>query len=141
MWCLQLSFSCSKLLWLFNVLCVSFWILGFFSISVKNAIGISTGILFVSVNHFFCISSMYVCLYVCMYFQREGKGRRKKGRETSICCLSQAHNLGPRHVPWLEIEPVAFWFAGQPSVHWATPVRAVSLLNTNFIFSFTETPN
>ena len=57
------------------------------------------------------------------------RGGRKKGRETSVCgCLSRAPNWGaglqPRHMPWLGIEPVTLWFAGQRSVHWATPARA-----------------
>ena len=61
-------------------------------------------------------------------FLDRGEGR-KKGRETSMCgCLSSAPYWGPgpqpRHVPWLEIEPVTFWLAGQCSIHWATPARA-----------------
>ena len=34
--------------------------------------------------------------------------------------------LGPqsRHVPWLGIELVTFWFAGCQSIHWATPAGA-----------------
>ena len=43
-----------------------------------------------------------------------GKGRRKRGRETSMCsCLSctpyGGHGPQPRHVPWLGIEPVTLW--------------------------------
>ena len=38
--------------------------------------------------------------------------------------LSWGPGLQPRHVPWLGIEPVTFWFAGQHSIHWATPTRA-----------------
>ena len=30
----------------------------------------------------------------------------------------------PRHVPWLGIQLVTLWFAGQHSIHWATPARA-----------------
>ena len=30
----------------------------------------------------------------------------------------------PRHLPWLGIELVTFWLAGQYSIHWATPARA-----------------
>ena len=60
---------------------------------------------------------------------REGKGGRKRGRETSMgSCLSCAlHHWGPgpqpRHVPWLEIEPGSLWFAVRHSAHWATPAR------------------
>ena len=43
-------------------------------------------------------------------------------------CLSHGPNRGPgpqpRHVPWLGIELVKFWFASQHSIHWATPARA-----------------
>ena len=59
----------------------------------------------------------------------EGKGGRKKGRETSMCgCFSHAPHwrpgLQPRHVSRLGIEPATLWFAGRHSVHWATPARA-----------------
>ena len=60
------------------------------------------------------ISSFFLkILFIC--FQREGKRRRKRGRETSICgCLSHTPYWGPglqpRHVPWLGIEPVTLWF-------------------------------
>ena len=30
----------------------------------------------------------------------------------------------PWHVPWLGIQPATLWFAGQRSMHWATPARA-----------------
>ena len=64
---------------------------------------------------------------------REGKGRRKTGKETSICgCLLHApywgRGLQPRHVPWLGIELVIVWFAGWHSIHWATPARAQIVL-------------
>ena len=42
------------------------------------------------------------------------------------CLLSVPHlgpGLQPRHVPWLAVEPVTLWFAGQCSVHWATAAR------------------
>ena len=46
-------------------------------------------------------------------FSERGKGRRKRGRETSLYgCLSHASHwtsgLQPRHVPWLGIEPATF---------------------------------
>ena len=46
--------------------------------------------------------------------------------------------LQPRPVPWLGIEPATLWFAGQCSVHWATPARAPFpyLRNTLFIQNF-----
>ena len=75
----------------------------------------------------------YFVKILFIYFYREGKGRRKRGRETSMCgCLSCAPYWGPgtqpRHVPWLGIEPVTLWFAGWHSVHWATPARAKVIL-------------
>ena len=65
---------------------------------------------------------------IFVYFFREGKGDRKKGRRTSMCgCFLNAprQELGPqpRHVPWLGIEPVTLWFAGWCSIHWATPAQ------------------
>ena len=53
---------------------------------------------------------------------------KKKERETTRCgCLSHAPYWGPgpqpRHVPWLGIEQATLWFAGQHSIHWATPSR------------------
>ena len=55
----------------------------------------------------------------------------KRGRETSMCdCLLYTPNWrpGPQpwNVPWLGIELTILWFAGQYSIHWATPGRAKS---------------
>ena len=55
---------------------------------------------------FFCLIFKNILF---IYFQREGKGRRKRGRETSMCgCLSCAPywgpGPGPKHVPWLGIK-------------------------------------
>ena len=52
---------------------------------------------------------------------REGKGRRKRGRGTSMCgCLSWAPDWGPgpqpRRVPWLGIKLATVWFAGCYSI-------------------------
>ena len=68
-----------------------------------------------------------------IYFQREGKGGRKRGRETSMCgCLSHAPHWGsgwqPGHVPWLGIEPATLRFTGWHSIHWAIPARAKKLI-------------
>ena len=67
-----------------------------------------------------------------IYFQREGKGGRKKGRKTSMCgCLFCASSWGlglqPKRVPWLGIKPATLWFRGQYSIHWATPARASTI--------------
>ena len=63
-----------------------------------------------------------------IYFEREGKWGRKRGRETLICCLLHMFGLGPnphpRHVPWPETEPATFRFTGWHPDNWATWVRA-----------------
>ena len=75
-----------------------------------------------------------------IYFWREGKGGRKRERETSMCgCLSRALHwepgLQPRCVPWLGIKPATLWFTARHSIHWATPARATSSsLNENVDF-------
>ena len=81
-----------------------------------------------------------------LFIFREGKGGRKRGRETPVCgCLSRAPYWGPglkpRHVPWLGIEPATLWFTGRRSIHWATPARAkVITFNDYIYFSFLEVP-
>ena len=71
------------------------------------------------VEHLFIL---FIFKVLFIYFQREGKGRRKRGRETSMCgCVSHAPSWGPgmqpRHVPRLGIEPVTPWFTGWCSIH------------------------
>ena len=60
--------------------------------------------------------------------EREGERERNSNVPEIHGCLSYAPNYRPgpqpRHVPWLGIEPVTFQFAGQHSIHWATPARA-----------------
>ena len=84
-----------------------------------------------------------LCIYLFIYFRfylflERGKGRKKE-RKRNIdvwkITLAASHsppNWGPgpqpRHVPWLGIEPVTFWFAGQHSIHWATLAKADSLI-------------
>ena len=84
-------------------------------------------------HFFFCELSGHLS---CSFFKkrfylfifREGKGERKRGRETSMCGrLSGTPYQGPglqaRHVPWLGIEPLTLWFAGRHSIYWATPAK------------------
>ena len=77
---------------------------------------------------------MFIDFFLIFYlFLGRQEGREKKRREASMCdCLSHAPDWGPgpqpRHVPWLENEPVSLWFAGWCSVHWATPARACLLI-------------
>ena len=67
------------------------------------------------------------------------RGERRKKKERNINCFSQGPSWGAglqaRHMPWPEIELVSFWFAGQSSVHWATPTRAI-FLSFSFLFFF-----
>ena len=76
-----------------------------------------------------------------IYFQREGKGGRKRGRTTSMCgCPPHAPHWGPglqpRHMPWPGIKPVTLWFTGQCSIHWATPARATVDFQAEHIIIF-----
>ena len=69
-----------------------------------------------------------------IYFQREGNGGRKRGRETSMCerswigCLSHTPNQRPgpqpRLVPWPGVKLVIFHFVGGCPTNWATPVKS-----------------
>ena len=53
---------------------------------------------------------------------------RGEEREREISVWSHVPPTGDLahspHVPWLGMEPATFWFAGQHSIHWATPARA-----------------
>ena len=53
--------------------------------------------------------------------------------------FSHAPNLGsslqPRQVPWLGIEPATLWFAGQQSIHWATPARVFKYFSSHLILN------
>ena len=81
---------------------------------------------------------MNVCLFIYLFnsflfkkdfiylFLERGEGKEKE-RERNINVwlpltrlLLWGPCLQPRHVPWLGIEPVTFWFP----IHWATPARA-----------------
>ena len=42
--------------------------------------------------------------------------------------------LKPRHLLWLRIELVTLWFAGQHSIHWATPDREKYIILKVFQF-------
>ena len=53
-----------------------------------------------------------------IYFQREGKGGKKKGRETSMCgFLSNAPQYNPGICPDWELNQTPFQFTGQHSIH------------------------
>ena len=59
-------------------------------------------------------------------------------------CFSRAPYWGPgpqpRHVPWLGIEPATLWFSGRPSIHWATPARAIPHCFRQKQFAFLGVP-
>ena len=84
---------------------------------------------------FFFFSFFFFFFFKILFILTEGKGRRKRGRETSVCgCLSstpyRGPGLQPRHMPWLGMEPANLWFTGWHSIHWVPPARAmVSLLS------------
>ena len=85
---------------------------------------------------FFLVRRFYLFIF------GQGKGDRKKGRETSVCgCFSHALYWGPglqlRHVLWLGIELVTLWFTGWHSVHWATPAQTrKGFINPFILFHF-----
>ena len=74
---------------------------------------------------FFFLKIFYYCFFLRFYLFifREGKGGRKRGRETPctrdtlIGCLLHTPNRGPglqpRHVPWLGLEPGTSLFTGR----------------------------
>ena len=86
---------------------------------------------------YFFLSLSFFKILFC--FQREGKGRRKRGRETSMCGRLSTHpywgtGLQCRRVPSLGIEPATLSFTGPRSIHWATPARVAFLFLVTKIF-------
>ena len=89
-----------------------------------------------SVHFYWCCkwALAFTFLKDLIYLLLERGAGREKERERSISVWerlvashkvpNQGPGLEPRHVPWLGIEPAAFQFTGQRSVHWATPTRA-----------------
>ena len=66
-----------------------------------------------------------------LFILDRGEGREKERARNIHVWLPLTHpppgtwlGLQPKHVPWLRIKPAALWFAGQCSIHWATPGRA-----------------
>ena len=74
----------------------------------------------------------FLRFYLFTFRKRGRKGEREGEQHRCInwLPLSHAPNWGPgpqpRHMPWLGIELATFQFAGQHSIHWATPARAIS---------------
>ena len=68
------------------------------------------------------------CVFFLFFSPKRGEGREKERERDINGCLLRVPNWGPglqpRHVTWLGIEPSTLCFAGQHSIHWATPARA-----------------
>ena len=65
----------------------------------------------------------------------------KKEENFTLCNSEEGPGPQPRHVPWLGTEPATLWFAGQHSIYWVTPTRAVfNFLRTSLLFSTVATP-
>ena len=70
---------------------------------------------------------LFVCLFVCFRWGwRDGERVGEKHQCVVASGMPPTGDLAlqPRHVPWLGLEPVTFWFTGQHSIHWATLARA-----------------
>ena len=50
--------------------------------------------------------------------------REKHHSVASHMCPDRGSNLQPRYVPWLGIEPPAFWWVGNAPTNWAALARA-----------------
>ena len=61
-------------------------------------------------------------------FSETGEGMEKERESSMRGCLLHGPSLGPclepRHMSWLRLELLIFWFTGWPSIHWATAARA-----------------
>ena len=83
---------------------------------------------------FFLSSFFFFKKKIYLFLESEEGREKERGRGIRVweihwlvaSCMHPNWGPGPqpRHVPWLAIEPVMFWFSGQCSTHWATPVRA-----------------
>lgn len=78
----------------------------------------------VTLEHY-SIFVLFLKILVFIYFQREEKGGRKTGRETSVGCLLFAPKWGPelqpRHVTWQGTEPMTS--GSQPCVQSTEPYQ------------------
>ena len=109
-------------------MCVSVQISHFYKDTVSY-IGLQATVILINSSYLFLKKILFI-------FRERGSEREREGekhwcaRDTSIGCLLHAPNWGPspqpKHVPWLGIEPMTFWFSSWHSVHWVTPVRATS---------------
>ena len=105
---------------------------------------ISISVMANDVEHLFiclwaiCMSSLEKCLFrsfahlkkLFIYLFIDRREGREKKRERNISVWLplmrpyQGCGMQRRHVPWLGIKSVTFWFTGWHLIHWATPARA-----------------
>ena len=61
-----------------------------------------------------------VTFYLFYFFREKRRERGREGENINVWLPLSAPNWGPglqpRHVPWLGIEPAAFWFKGRHSI-------------------------
>ena len=62
-------------------------------------------------------------IFYLFTFRQRGREEERKGEKHQCVVASRAPPTGD-HVPLLGIKPATLWFAGQHSMHWATPARA-----------------
>ena len=76
-----------------------------------------------------CLLSLFFFKILFISRERGKEGDREGEKHQCVVASHMSHTgepgLQPRHVPWLGIEPSAFQFTSQYSVHWATPIRAL----------------
>ena len=75
----------------------------------------------------------YFLKILCIFFRQRGREGERDGEKHQCVVASQAPSTGdlawnPYMCPRLRIKPAMLWFAGQQSIHWATPARAVCWL-------------
>ena len=98
------------------------------------------------VLRYFFSQVYFILLFFLIFYLLflEGKGGRKRGRETAMCgFLSCAPYWGPglqpRPVPWLGIRPANPCFSGPHSIHWTIQARTYyseKLLRTSKSFGY-----
>ena len=76
--------------------------------------------------------SLFYFTFLSISFLERGEGRGKEREKkmdvrekhwSADFCPCRRPNPQSRHVPWPEIEPATFHFAGRCPTNWATPVR------------------
>ena len=94
----------------------------------------------------FFLKPFYLLFKDFIYFWREGKGRRKRGKETLMWerkidrspLPEWGPNQQPRHMCSPGIELATFHFVGWCSTNWATYVRAVFMSFNKIIYCWSH---